>query len=393
MRKVKYRLVPFKEDSETMNSLKKSTLSILLIPILIVALIAIWWVLESQPLRVGQVMRLLEHSVSEQQFTHIATERERCPNNRKIYTYHFEDNDGVAFTVVSRIVNGHYFEPRRLPASSDYLLSLARANQEYIIDLLGETGLTVELIDDDGTGIGSVRFVILVHNYDDLEPAAEAIKNAANSLGYIVSPHYNISFVHPRISVQHVNGTSVTTVSLWRVAAMHRYGNFNRLHTDYLDRIRWGLIDEELPCGAQGGYPRYLFNIYFDGKQVHATQNEASDSANIFVWNADLEEYTIWLFGDHNILTLYVDHMGGSYDFDLKEREFTWTIGEEIWVATLNSSPAGFIFEQVKRNGESLDIYGVQMMTLPVFARMLNLTFEIDQMAAAVYFWSFDDKY
>ena len=381
----------------------KAFLCIFAVIIAIFALIAIWWILESQPLNVRQVHRMLNRYTLSQQFTHTATRQERCPQNRRINTYYFEDSDGVAFTVESRVVNWHYFEPRRLPPTSDYLLALARANQEHIIDSLGKTGLAVQFIDDGGSGIDSVRFIILVHSYDDLEFAAEAIESTVDSLGRILvqDSQSGMSFIYPRISVHHDNNTSLKTFRFWHIDAMQLQGVFPGLHANYLDRIRWGLIDEELPYEIWWRYPRHLFYIYFDGEQIRGAQSRVNTAMSSFRYNAELEEYTIWLFGNFSVLTWYVDKMGGSYDFG--ELEATWTIGADTWVATLYRETIVFTdydrpspglisssvtrIEQITKNGESLGVYRTHM-TLPVLARMLDITFEIDQTASAVYLWS-----
>jgi hypothetical protein len=123
-----------------------------------------------------------------------------------------------------------------------------------------------------------------------------------------------------------------------------------------------------------------------------------------FRYNTELEEYTVWLFGNYSVLTWYVDKMGGSYEFG--ELEARWTIGGDAWVATLYRETTEYFYpartsqvirsttthiEQITRNGQSLGIYRTQM-TLPVFARILDLDFEIDQIAAAVYLWSSEDS-
>ena len=381
---------------------------IFLCTLAIPALIAVWWIFESQPLRMGQVLRLLDRYTLTQQFTHIDTERERCPNNLRIYTYHFKDSNGVTFTVVSRIVRYDTVLIRRITPESDYLLALTRANQEHITELLGQTGLTVQFMDDGKNGIDSVRFVVLVYNYDDLERAAEAVENTVNSLGHILlqDSQSGISFTLPAISVWHSNRASVARFPFWGVGGTQVQEIFQRLHDNYLDAIRHGRIDEELPYDIWWQSPRRnIFNIYFDRELIRGGQNRENDSMPYFRYNTELETYTIWLFNDQSILAWYVSKEGGSYNFDIDGLEATWTIGEDTWIAILyreitehprdpNKSSQlirseVIKIEQITKNGESLGVYRAHM-TLPIFARMLGLTFEVDQMEAAVNLWSSD---
>ena len=361
----------------------------------------------SHPQSVHRVIRVLNRYTESQQFTHIATISERDEHNRRMNTYTFADRDGLLFTVVSRVGSNDLMLPIHAQLRSDYLIVRARADREHIAALLGQTGLYVEVTDDGGDSRNSLRFIIIVHSYADLENAAWAIENTQNSIDRILSREYSatsfrndINFPLPSIFVRHADGAPVTSVRLWQIGRPAQRSVFDLLHDRYLDAIRDGGINEDLPYEIWWRSPRHIFNIFFDGEMIRGGQQRLNNSMSYIFFDSRLGEYKVWAFGSHSILTWYVNEMGGTYDFD--EFEATWTIGGDTWVVTMYHETIEHprdpqrpgpirttytVIEQITKNGESLGIYRTQM-TLPIFAQMLGLEFEIDQTVAAVFFRS-----
>jgi len=281
--------------------------------------------------------------------------------------------------------------------------------------------LAVEWVND---GRNRVSFVIDVNSYADLENVAEAIYKTLHSIGRIISEGYRaphsggrIDFPSPQIVVQHSNGARVASFRFWPVGGrtdptqdeINRLRGIDMLYVGYLNGIRRGEIEEELSSEIWWKSPQNIYNIYFDGEMIRGSRdhdyvNYINRHMPYFSYNRSLKEYVAWLFSDRSILAWYVDKMGGSYEFN--RLEATWTIGEDNWAATLyremtylqpfypvQTSHRALVtkVERVTKNGENFDIGG-DNMTLPVIARMLDLTFEVDQVTEAIYLWSCSDK-
>ena len=379
--------------------------------------IVIWYIWASYPLSVRQVTRVLNRYIENQEFVHIATEREGYSSFWGTHIYLFRDRDGIEFTVMSRVRGSDIaYIPRHDPLHSDYLVAHAIANQNYIIDLLTQTGLDVRweyYRDDNRLARG---FVMTVHSYDDLEPASRAIANTLNSVDCVLSTsrsyaaQNDILFHYPRVYVRHVNGSCIFPFRFLPLGGtddlMCSQEVFEQLHNTYLERIRLGWIEEELSEEIWWQSPRHIFNIYFNGELIRGGENRINESLPYLFYNQEYEEYRIGLFG---IVAWYVDKMGGSYDFvdlsdfepfyDFGKLDDTWTIGTDTWIATIyrkvteypRGSRSVIRIAQVTKNGESLGIYDIDSgVTLPYLAKILGLDYEIDQTTAAVYFWSSD---
>jgi len=358
------------------------------------------------------------------EFKHISTERA----DGRVKIYHFEDQDGIIFSVTAGVTGNDLGLPTADTPVCDYMMAFIDTEKEAVMVAL-QSGFPVKWFDTTKIlhvpgryEYRSTGFEIEIDSYLDLEMLAPVIEQALNAVRLPAKRHPLGRVMHlPRPELVISTGSErIFGFSFGDVREHERITELLQIH--YMYGIRDGRIEENLPPEVFWEYPaNSIYKIYLNSNLIYEYEDlfihlDSTENTQYLIYpfhnrNPQLhffyvrasEDYAantqivFDIFAGKSFLTRCAEEIGATYL--ISELSRSWTFGGNTFIAeySVDSSLFGsdmtssghkvYKLEKIIKNGEMVEIHDVGI-TLHALAELFDFRVEVDQYEPAIYFWS-----